>query len=75
MFWVYNRVEGLEQMTEYVRKLAPNARVGMAHYQMTERALEDAMHGFWHKELNVLVCTAIVESGVDFPNANTLIVD
>ncbi len=75
VFWVYNRVEGLEQVAEYVRKLAPGARVGMAHGQMTERALEDAMHGFWHKELDVLVCTAIVESGLDFPNANTLIVD
>ncbi len=75
VFWVYNRVEGLEQVAEYVRKLAPGARIGMAHGQMTERALEDAMHGFWHKELDVLVCTAIVESGLDFPNANTLIVD
>ncbi|OIO00383.1 MAG: transcription-repair coupling factor [Desulfovibrionaceae bacterium CG1_02_65_16] len=75
VFWVFNRVQGLEQVAEYVRKLAPGARVGMAHGQMTERALEDAMHGFWHKELDVLVCTAIVESGLDFPNANTLIVD
>ncbi len=75
VFWVYNRVEGLEQVAEYVRKLAPGARIGMAHGQMSERALEDAMHGFWHKELDVLVCTAIVESGLDFPNANTLIVD
>jgi len=75
VFWVYNRVEGLEQVAEYVRSLAPQARVGMAHGQMNERALEDAMHGFWHKELDVLVCTAIVESGLDFPNANTLIVD
>jgi len=75
IFWVYNRVQGLDEVAEYVRKLAPNARVGMAHGQMTERALEDAMHGFWHKELDVLVCTAIVESGLDFPNANTLIVD
>lgn len=75
VFWVYNRVEGLEQVAEYVRTLAPGARIGMAHGQMTERALEDAMHGFWHKELDVLVCTAIVESGLDFPNANTLIVD
>ncbi len=75
VFWVYNRVEGLEQVAEYVRKLAPGARVGMAHGQMSARALEDAMHGFWHKELDVLGCTAIVESGLDFPNANTLIVD
>ena len=75
VFWVYNRVEGLEKVAEYVRKLAPGARIGMAHGQMSERALEDAMHGFWHKELDVLVSTAIVESGLDFPNANTLIVD
>ena len=75
VFWVYNRVEGLEQVAGYVRTLAPGARVGMAHGQMNERALEDAMHGFWHKELDVLVCTAIIESGLDFPNANTLIVD
>jgi transcription-repair coupling factor (superfamily II helicase) len=75
IFWVYNRVQGLDQVAEYVRKLAPGARIGMAHGQMSEHALEDAMHGFWHKELDVLVCTAIVESGLDFPNANTLIVD
>ncbi len=75
VFWVYNRVQGLDQVAEYVKKLAPNARVGMAHGQMTERTLEDAMHAFWHKDLDVLVCTAIVESGLDFPNANTLIVD
>lgn len=74
-FWVYNRVNGLERVAEYVRELAPGARVGMAHGQMTEKALEETMHQFWHGELDVLVCTAIVESGLDFPNANTLIVD
>lgn len=75
VFWVHNRVQGLERTTEYVRKLVPDARVGMAHGQMTERALEETMHRFWHGELDVLVCTAIVESGLDFPRANTLIVD
>lgn len=75
VFWVHNRVQSLEKTTEYVRKLAPQARVGMAHGQMTERALEETMHKFWHGELDVLVCTAIVESGLDFPRANTLIVD
>ncbi|SBV93346.1 Transcription-repair coupling factor [uncultured delta proteobacterium] len=75
VFWVYNRVQGLERVAEYVQKLVPGARVGMAHGQMSERALEDAMHKFWHAELDVLVCTAIVESGLDFPRANTLIVD
>ncbi|WP_147821542.1 transcription-repair coupling factor [Salidesulfovibrio onnuriiensis] len=75
IFWVYNRVNGLERVAEFVRELAPEARVGMAHGQMTEKALEDTMHKYWHGELDVLVCTAIVESGLDFPNANTLIVD
>lgn len=75
VFWVYNRVQGLERVAEYVKKLVPGARVGMAHGQMPERMLEDAMHKFWHGEMDVLVCTAIIESGIDFPRANTLIVD
>lgn len=75
VFWVHNRVQGLEQVAEYVRKLVPSAKVTMAHGQMTESALESAMHAFWHGETDVLVCTSIVESGLDFPRANTLIVD
>ena len=75
VFWVYNRVQGLERIAEYVKKLAPEARVGMAHGQMGERELEDTMRKFWHGELDILVCTAIIESGLDFPRANTLIVD
>ena len=58
-----------------MKELVPAARVGMAHGQMVEKELEDTMHKFWHGELDVLVCTAIVESGLDFPRANTLIVD
>ena len=75
VFWVYNRVQGLERVVEYVRKLAPQARVGMAHGQMSETELETTMHKFWHGELDVLVCTSIVESGLEFPRANTLVVD
>lgn len=75
VFWVHNRVQGLERVAEFVKKLAPAARIGLAHGQMAEKALEDTMHKFWHSELDVLVCTAIVESGLDFPMANTLIVD
>jgi transcription-repair coupling factor (superfamily II helicase) len=75
VFWVYNRVQGLERVMEYVRKLAPQARIGMAHGQMNETLLEDTMHKFWHGELDVLVCTSIIESGLDFQRANTLIVD
>ncbi len=75
VFWVYNRVHGLERAAEFVRKLCPEARIGMAHGQMGEKELEDSMRRFWHGELDVLVCTAIVESGLDFPRANTLVVD
>lgn len=75
VFWVHNRVQGLERVVDFVRKLAPDAKIGMAHGQMSERNLEDTIHKFWHKELDILVATAIIESGLDFPNANTLIVD
>lgn len=75
VFWVYNRVQGLGRVAEYVKKLVPHARVGMAHGQMSERELEQTMRGFWVGDVDVLVCTSIVESGLDFPNANTLIVD
>ncbi len=75
IFWIYNRVQGIEKVVEYVQSLAPNARVGMAHGQLPEKQLEDSMNKFWHGELDILVCTSIVESGLDFPRANTLIVD
>ncbi|NLY41769.1 MAG: transcription-repair coupling factor [Desulfovibrionales bacterium] len=75
VFWVYNRVQGLERVVEYVRGLAPQARIGMGHGQMKAQELEETMHRFWHGELDILVCTAIIESGLDFPRANTLIVD
>ncbi|NCD25370.1 MAG: transcription-repair coupling factor [Deltaproteobacteria bacterium] len=75
VFWVYNRVQGLERVVEFVESLVPGARVGMGHGQMKAQDLEETMHKFWHGELDILVCTAIVESGLDFPKANTLIVD
>ena len=75
IFWVYNRVQDIERVVEYVRKLAPEAKVAIAHGQMPERQLEEAMHKFWHGEIDILVCTAIIESGLDFPRANTLVVD
>ncbi|MBQ3171056.1 MAG: transcription-repair coupling factor [Mailhella sp.] len=75
VFFVHNRVQTLAQTAAMVKELVPAARVGMAHGQMVEKELEDTMHKFWHGELDVLVCTAIVESGLDFPRANTLIVD
>ena len=75
VFWVHNRVQGLDEVEDYVRSLAPRARVGQAHGQMSPARLEESMRLFWHGDLDILVCTAIIESGLDFPRANTLIVD
>lgn len=75
VFWVHNRVQGLAEVRNFVASLVPDARVEAAHGQMPERQLEDVMHRFWHGEVDVLVCTSIIESGLDFPRANTLVVD
>ena len=75
VFWVHNRVQGIERVMDYVRELAPDARIGVGHGQMNEKALEETMHKFWRGDIDVLVCTSIIESGLDFPMANTLIVD
>ncbi len=75
VFYLYNLVEGIEAKAERIRRLVPRARVAVGHGQMSERELEKVMHDFMQGHLDVLVCTTIVESGLDIPNANTLIVD
>ncbi len=75
VFYLHNRVESIERAARRLRELVPEARVAVAHGQMGEDALEKVMVGFWEKEFDVLVCTTIVESGIDIPNANTLIVE
>ncbi len=75
VFYLHNRVESIERAARKLRELVPEARIGVAHGQMGEDALEKVMVGFWEKEYDVLVCTTIVESGIDIPNANTLIVE
>ncbi|GAA2391147.1 transcription-repair coupling factor [Dactylosporangium salmoneum] len=75
VFYLHNRVESIERAARRLRELVPEARIAVAHGQMTEDALEKIMVGFWEKEYDVLVCTTIVESGIDIPNANTLIVE
>ena len=75
VFYLHNRVESIEKAARRLRELVPDARIAVAHGQMGEDALEKVMVGFWEKEFDVLVCTTIVESGIDIPNANTLIVE
>ena len=75
IFYVHNRVEDIDQVVERLKKLVPEARIRVAHGQMSERELEDVILGFWEKDFDVLVSTTIIESGIDIPNANTLIVD
>ena len=75
IFYVHNRVEDIDYVVERLKKLVPEARIRVAHGQMSERELEDVILGFWEKDFDVLVSTTIIESGIDIPNANTLIVD
>ena len=75
VFFVHNRVESIDRVASKIRELVPEARVQTAHGQMNEHALEQVIVDFWEKEFDVLVSTTIVESGLDIPNANTLILD
>ena len=75
VFYLNNRVEGIEELTEKVRNLVPNARVAFAHGRMEPRQIEDIMLKFINHEFDIIVCTSILESGIDIPNANTLIVE
>ena len=75
VFYLYNKVEGIEKKSNEVSKLVPEAKVGFAHGKMTGKELEQIMMDFIQKKINVLVCTTILESGIDIPNANTIIVE
>ena len=75
VFFVHNRVETIEKAASRLRELVPEARIVTAHGQMAEHTLEQVIAGFWEREADVLVCTTIVETGLDISNANTLVVD
>jgi transcription-repair coupling factor (superfamily II helicase) len=75
VFFVHNRVQGIERMAEFVRNLVPEAKVGIAHGQLGEEEIEDVMERFISGELHVLVTTTIIESGIDIPRANTIIIN
>ena len=74
-FFIHNKVSDIEKKARELRDLVPEARVVVAHGQMNEELLEKTVQGFWDREYDVLVCTTIVETGLDISNANTLIVE
>ncbi|RJO77136.1 transcription-repair coupling factor [Nocardia panacis] len=75
VFYVHNRVSSIDKAAKRIRDLVPEARVVVAHGQMHEDMLEQTVQGFWEREFDVLVCTTIIETGLDISNANTLIVE
>ncbi|MBD8062540.1 transcription-repair coupling factor [Oceanitalea stevensii] len=75
VFFVHNRVSSIQRAASRISELVPEARVAVAHGQMGEHQLEKVIQDFWNKEFDVLVCTTIVETGLDISNANTLLVD
>ena len=75
VFYLYNNVENIDKKANEIAELVPEAKVGFAHGQMTGKELEEIMLDFIEKRINVIVCTTILESGIDIPNANTIIVE
>ena len=75
VYFVYNRVESIQGMANYISELVPECKVGVIHGQMTEKELEAEMIKFMQKEYDVLVCTTIIETGIDIQNVNTIIVN
>lgn len=75
VYYVHNRVQSIYHVAQHVQELVPFARIRVAHGQMPDDELEEVMLGFYHHDFDVLVCTTIIENGLDVPNANTLIVE
>lgn len=75
VYFIHNRIEDIASVQERLRKLVPEANIRIGHGQMPERELEQVMLDFYHRRFNVLLCTAIVESGLDVPTANTIIIN
>lgn len=74
VYYVYNRVDSIENMAKYLAELIPECKIGIIHGQMTERQLETEMVRFMNKDYDLLVCTTIIETGIDIPNVNTMII-
>ena len=74
-FFVHNRIKDIYEIGNFIHQLVPDGKIGIAHGQMHEKELEQVMHKFFHKEINVLVSTSIISSGLDIPSANTIIIN
>lgn len=75
VFFLHNEVETIENMREKLTELLPESRIGVAHGQLRERELEQVMRDFLHQKFNVLLCSTIIETGIDIPNANTILIN
>ena len=75
VFFVHNNITSIFKTAENIQKLVPDAKIGVAHGRLSETELEKVMEQFIHQQINVLVCTTIIESGLDIPSANTMIID
>ena len=75
IYFLHNEVETIQQMAAQIATLAPQARIAVAHGQMRERDLEQVMLDFYHRRCNLLICTTIIESGIDVPSANTILIN
>ena len=74
IYVLFNNVDRINKMAEDIRKLIPEAKVNVGHGQMNEKELEQVMHDFYHRRFNILVCTTIIETGIDIPTANTILI-
>ena len=74
VYYLHNDVKTIEKAADDLQELVPDARVAIGHGQMRERQLEQVMHNFYHRKTNVLVCSTIIETGIDVPNANTIVI-
>ena len=75
VFYVHNRVSDIDKLAAHLKELVPEANIGIAHGKMGEKQLDAVIRDFWHRDIDVLLCTTIIETGLDISNANTLIVD
>ena len=75
IYYLYNDVANMLKMAKFLQRLLPDIKIAIAHGQMPQTKLDKIMHGFYHKQYDLCLCTTIVESGIDVPNANTIIID